>query len=1208
MNAEQGTTQQPSSRWSCALVGDNALTAQCAQILVDRGHHVAVFVTDAPELAAWAAGKGLNRVGHGPGLQTALRRTPVDYLFSIANLRILPQGVLDVPRRLAINYHDGPLPRHAGLSATNWAVVQSAHGATEHGITWHVMTAEADAGDILLQQGVPLTGDDTTFTLNAKCFQAAIESFAVLVDSLERATVRPQVQDLSLRTYHGLADPPPDGGILWWTRTTAQLHALVRAADCGPHPNGWGAARLLGRGDFVLVTAASASGSAPACPPGTITGLDERSLSVATADGQLTLARFTSPDGSPLTAGELATRWGLERGGRLEVPDAGLVRAFADRVGVARPREAFWARRLSLLAPFDLPYRDPAPLAPEGRRDVSVPVPPRVAALAVPGSDGGGPSRAALAAVLAFLARVGAEEPFDVGLVVEDVGLVVEDVGLVVEDVGLVVEPSPGEASARGMFATQVPLRAPGMPAGPAERTFAGLSAAVEAQLAEITRRGTYLRDLPARRPELRNASVTGPLPVTVVLGDRLGAAAMRGHPAVIHIDADGTTCTWSLDCRAFGPHAADALAADFTDFLTALAMAPDDLALVPLLSDSRRRRVLGEWNDTGVAHPGMACVTEIIERQARDRADNIAVADAQDELTYRELLSRAGRVARELARRGVGPGDRVGVLMRRRADLLSALLGTLASGAAYVPLDPLYPKRRLEYMIADAGLALLLADPGPAGDLSRDVPVLAPDSLVHDGAQPSQRAEYQSRAALESPAYVIYTSGSTGNPKGVQVGHRALSNLLLSFAGSLGCGPQDRLLAVTTVCFDIAGLELLLPLVVGGRVDVAPQEVAADGFALRDLVERTSPTVMQGTPATWRILLAAGWKGHRGLRVLCGGEALPHELAGQLGGRVGELWNVYGPTETTIWSAMAQVHVGDRITIGRPIANTRMYVLDRRGQPVPPFIPGELYIAGDGVADGYLGRPDLTAQRFVPEGFRADGMMYRTGDIVRYLADGELEYLHRADNQVKVRGYRVELGEIEAIMARHPSVARCVVTVRDDGARDPWIAAYVVSASPAATDASELRRHAQAELPPYMVPAAFVFLDRIPLTDNGKVDRKALPAPVRERAADSGPPPGTDLEHRIARAWRAALPVGELSLDDNFFEVGGSSLTVVDVVARLREAASPKLTVVDMFRFPTIRSMAAHLAAPAAAATGNAASAAPDRAFLRRRHARLTG
>lgn len=1186
MNADQAPAERPFRPWSCALVGDNALTAQCAQILIDRGHHVTALVTDTPGIAAWATGKGLNRVGHGPGLETALRRTPPDYLFSIANLRILPQGVLDVPRCLAINYHDGPLPRHAGLSATNWAVMQSAYDASEHGVTWHVMTAEADAGDILLQRGVPLAADDTTYTLNAKCFQAAIESFALLVDSLEHATVRPRAQDLRARTYHGLADPPPDGGILWWTRTAAHLHALVRAADSGPHPNDWGAARLLGRGGFVLVTAASVSGSTPASPPGTITGLNDRSLSVATADGQLTLTGFTSPDGIPITAGELARRWGLEHGGRLEVPDAGFVRVFADRVSAARPQEAFWARRLSLLAPFDLPYRDPAPWAPEGRRDVSVPMPPEVVALAVPGPDGGEPSRAALAAVLAFLARVGAEEPFDVGLV---------------------VEPPPAEASACGLLAPEVPLRAPGMPAEPAEPTFAGLYAAVEAQLADITRRGTYLRDLPARRPELRPAPVTGPLPVTVVLGDPPGPATVTGHPAVVHIDADGARCTWSLDCRAFGPDAIDALTADFTDFLAALATAPGDLALVSLLSERRRRRVLEQWNDTGVAHPGMACVTEIIERQARDRAGSIAVADGEHELTYRELVSRAGRVARELARRGVGPGDRVGVLMRRRADLLSALLGTLASGAAYVPLDPVYPRRRLEYMIADAGLALLLADPGPAGDLSCDVPVVAPDSLVHDSAQPGQWPGLRSRATLESPAYVIYTSGSTGSPKGVQVGHRALSNLLLSIARILGCGPGDRLLAVTTVCFDIAGLELLLPLVAGGRVDVAPQEVAADGFALRDLVERASPTVMQGTPATWRILLAAGWKGHRGLRALCGGEALALELAGQLGSRVGELWNMYGPTETTIWSAMTRVHEGNGITIGRPIANTRMYVLDRHGQPVPPFIPGELYIAGDGVADGYLGRPELTAQRFVPEGFRADGTMYRTGDIVRYLADGELEYLHRADNQVKVRGYRVELGEIEAIMAQHPSVARCVATVRNDGARDPWIAAYVVSSGRAVADGPELRRHAEAELPSYMVPAAFVFLDRIPLTDNGKVDRKALPAPVRERVPRSGPAVGTDLEHRVARAWRSALPAGEFSLDDNFFEIGGSSLTVVDVVARLREEGFPGLTVVDMFRFPTIRSMAAHLSIPDAD-NGNVPIAAPDRAFLRRRHARLTG
>jgi acyl-coenzyme A synthetase/AMP-(fatty) acid ligase len=410
-------------------------------------------------------------------------------------------------------------------------------------------------------------------------------------------------------------------------------------------------------------------------------------------------------------------------------------------------------------------------------------------------------------------------------------------------------------------------------------------------------------------------------------------------------------------------------------------------------------------------------------------------------------------------------------------------------------------------------------------------------------------------------------------------------------------------------VCFDIAGLELYLPLTVGGRVDVASAQTAADGFALRGLIERVAPTVMQATPATWRMLFGAGWPGEANLRVLCGGEALPADLAARLADRVAQLWNMYGPTETTIWSAVSRVRAGQRVTIGRPIASTRFYVLDRRDEPVPPFVPGELYIAGDGVADGYLGRPDLTAGRFVREPGNA-GSMYRTGDVVRYRANGELEYLHRADNQVKLHGYRIELGEIETVMARHPAVARCVAVVYEDESHERGIVAYIV---PAGTetgtgDAVALRRHAEAELPRYMVPAAFVPMRRIPLTDNGKVDRKALPKPVRGTAARTGPGCGTDLERLVARAWREALPAGEFGLDNNFFEAGGSSLTVVKVVAKLRADTGTDVVVVDMFRCPTIRTMAARLGGAVGTGTARGLIARPDRTLINRRRAKLSG
>ena len=1171
--------------WSCAVVGANPLTAQCAQLLLDRGHRIEALVTDDAVLTAWAEERGLPRVGHGPGLAEELRRTPVDYLFSIVNLRILPQDVLDLPRRAAVNYHDGPLPRHAGVHATSWALCEQAGEAGEHGVTWHLMTAEADTGDLLVQRAVPVEPDETAYSLNVKCFEAALESFTELVEGLEHGTVRPRPQDLAGRSYHGMTEAQPDGGVLVWTRPALRLRALVRAADFGPHPNAWGAARLLGPEGVVLATAAEVQPGGGAAP-GTVVGLDDTGLAVATGDGTLRLTGLCDVDGEPLSAAQLAARWNLETGARLPIPEDGELAAFAAAGGEARRHEAFWARRLGRPIPLELPYRDPVSAEPDGVRELTVPVP---AALAGDGSAVQG----ALAAALAFLARVSGGSAFDLALAVE----------------------SAGSGSALDLWAVRLPLRVPSLE----QAAFPEYRAAVAAELASVQRRGPHLRDLRARRPELRRASADTALPIGLVLGEgpKSDEDTEPGQIAWLHVAVDGSCVTWLLDRRSFSAEAAAGLAADFTAFMSALISMPvSPVVEMPLLIGERRRLVRYGWNETE-AEPVSACVTEQIARQAVLRPEAVAVADADCTLTYRELTVRVGRIAQALGARGVGPGSRVGVLMRRRADLVAVLLGVLASGAAYVPLDPVYPLRRLEYMVCDAGLALLVADPETADGAAGQTPVCTPGSLDED-ADATQVTDADDRASLDAPAYVIYTSGSTGNPKGVQVGHRALSNLLASMAQQPGCGPQDVLLAVTTVCFDIAGLELYLPLTVGGRVVVAAQEAVSDGFALRALVEHTAPTVMQATPAGWRSLLAAGWEGDARLRALCGGEALPADLAARLDGCVGEVWNLYGPTETTIWSAVSRVRAEERITIGRPIANTRFHVLDPCGEPVPPYVPGELYIAGDGVADGYLERPELTAQRFVPDPMRPGTMMYRTGDIVRYLAGGELEYLHRADNQIKLRGFRIELGEIETVLARHPSVGRCVAVVRQDPGAEAKIVAYVVAAPVAAAsrgagsvDAEVLRRHAEADLPHYMVPAAFVRLDRIPLTDNGKVDRKALPAPAAAAVAGRGPVPDSGIERVIATAWRSVLASDGFGLDDNFFDVGGSSLTVVGMVARLRAETGRPVTVVDVFRCPTIRTLAARLDGSGAAGTAGPAAPArtgPNRAALLRRSAARSG
>ena len=482
-------------------------------------------------------------------------------------------------------------------------------------------------------------------------------------------------------------------------------------------------------------------------------------------------------------------------------------------------------------------------------------------------------------------------------------------------------------------------------------------------------------------------------------------------------------------------------LLAHFENLLESAVAEPErPVAELALLGEAERRQLLAGWNATRVERPRGTLVHELVATQAALTPERPAVSFDGETLSYRELDERSNRLANHLQSLGAGPEALVGLCVERSAAMVVGLLGILKSGAAYVPLDPGHPAERLALVLEDARPAVLVTEegllPGLASQgaevvcLDRDAAVIAAAS-----AAPLPRL-----TGDEGLAYVIYTSGSTGRPKGVQLPHRAVVNFLRAMAARPGLGADDVVPALTTLSFDIAGLEIYLPLMVGARVEVVTREEAADGRRLAEWVASAGVTVMQATPATWRLLVESGWEGRPGLKALCGGEALPRELADELLARDLELWNVYGPTETAIWSAAGEVLPGSGpVRLGRAIDNTRFYVVDRRYEPVPVGVAGELWIAGHAVARGYLGRPELTAEKFVADPWSDEpgARLYRTGDLVRWRDGGELEFLGRIDHQVKVRGYRIELGEIEAALGRHPAVVQAVVVIRGEGAGD---------------------------------------------------------------------------------------------------------------------------------------------------------------------------
>jgi len=608
----------------------------------------------------------------------------------------------------------------------------------------------------------------------------------------------------------------------------------------------------------------------------------------------------------------------------------------------------------------------------------------------------------------------------------------------------------------------------------------------------------------------------------------------------------------------------------------------------LPMLSDAERRQRLAAGAATARDIPPGQTIHGLVSAQVTRTPDAIAVEREDQRITFAELDKRSNQLANHLRALGVGPNVAVAVCVNRSLDMAVAVLGVLKAGGAFAPVDPDGPTQRMAFILGDTRPAVLLTHENllPRLPEEADTQVLCMDRDWGLIAAESENLNPASTGPGDL-AYICYTSGSTGKPKGVEVPHQAVVNLLSSMAIAPGLETHDVMLGLTTLCFDIAVLEIFLPLAVGARLAIVTSEMLADPSELDEAIERHGVTVMQATPSAWRMLLDAGWLGNRRLKVLCGGENLHPSLAVELLARCGEVWNMYGPTETTVWSLIHKLDHGQPVTIGRAIANTQTHIVDGQLQPVPVGVPGELLIGGAGLARQYRNLPDLTADKFIPDAFSSSpgARLFRTGDIARYRSDGQIELVGRQDNQVKLRGHRIELGEIESILLEHSQIREAVVALREDTPGNPRLVAYVSCARSSQDSArsvgSELRQLVRSKLPAYMAPSAFVVLNSLPRTPAGKVDRSCLPAPSSDISAlveDEHAAPRNQTEERLARLWCDILKVDRVSTKANFFDLGGQSLLAVALFAKIEKEFGRKLPLATLFAFPTIEGIASAL------------------------------
>ncbi|MEV6596451.1 amino acid adenylation domain-containing protein [Actinoplanes sp. NPDC051346] len=1004
------------------LIGSGSVLARCGEVLVAKGHRIAAVVTGDATARSWAVKAGIPH--HDLAEAVALApQWSCDLLLSVGNYAVVPDTLLSCATRAAVNYHYGPLPEYSGLHTPSWAIVD---GAREYGITWHRMAEVVDGGEVLGRVPVAIEPEDTALSLGLKCDDAAVASLAELIDQIAEGRETATPQDSATRRYFSRHTQFAAEGLIDWSLPAERIAAMVRATDYGPFasPLVWPKINLDGHFYAVREASVRATADDAAAAPATVLSCDDGSgLRVATGAGIVTLTRMCTLEGEERSAGAIAATHGIRPGAILKVPDED-ASARLTEAGVRASKAAdLWRERL--VSSGDHPYRLPYPRPRAGSGPQADPI---LVRCHVPLQDGEG--REASAAYLAgalgiFLSRASGRREIHLAMAAPR------------EDV---------DAAHRDLFSAWLPL----LCQVDADATISENLRAVRREFALGQERGWLRRDAVGRDKTLRERWTSGASTADVLIswGTRdtadHGSDGQGGHRQRLELHVqqdgaeDGALVTFHYDATRLAARDVARLADQFTAWCSRL---PADAERLPadadLLTAAERAVLIEEFNDTAGSAADLPeqGLHRLFEQAARGHAENTALVCADTTLTYAELNARANRLAHALTERGVDRGDLVGVALDRSIDLVVALLAIMKTGAAYVPVDPRFPADRIRQMIEDADPKLIVTPAAaPTGLAAWDTRCVN----VELGAESDADGDLAVEVGAGDLAYVIYTSGSTGRPKGVEITHGALGNFLAAMRARPGCAATDRLLAVTTVSFDISVLELFLPLLCGATTVIAQAQETMDAKALGALLERHAITMMQGTPATWQLLLDGGWQGTPTLRkILCGGEALPRDLADRLlaAGSPASVWNMYGPTETTVWSTVWEVAARaeeDGIFIGTPIDRTQVYVLDENLSPVPLGFPGELCIGGAGVARGYRNDPEQTRLRFADNPLHP-GTLYRTGDLARFVAPGSLTLLGRNDRQVKLRGHRIELADVEAAVSRHESVRRAVVVGRDE-------------------------------------------------------------------------------------------------------------------------------------------------------------------------------
>ncbi len=1154
-----------SCQFNCYLTGSTSRLIACGRLLLEKGHHIHGVISNESDIMNWTKENGIHLIMPNDNLLEILRKKPFDLFFSIDNFWKIPNEILGLPKKYAINFHDGPLPKYAGVNATNWAIINE---ETCHGITWHIMTDNIDAGDILKQTTFPLSEKETALSLNTKCYEKSIQCFNDLLCDLEKSKEIRIPQNLNLRTYYPRWKRPPAACTIDWNQSAEQIYALYRALEFGNYPNPLGLPKLLINDQPIIVTRIDPLLSKSSQVPGTITSVTDEMICVSTKTKEISLSQFKSSYGKLINPSVLLKESGLCVGDiltKLEDQQAEIITKLNLKLC---KHENFWIRRFQNLKPLEIPYaKSHTPLKDSvqyKRMEFSI------AESVLSSIDKSiKKSELILSASILYLARLGNKTCFDINY----------------QDSSLQKQLSGAEH----FYSTFIPLHVEINE----KHNFREFHDSIKSMIESIHSRGSFPIDIFLRSPVLRkimDKNQFRELPLTIIYGkDKNDYHTSKKSELIMVIPENHNRCVWIYDSDVITESDIQRIRDQFIALLTEITQSKNkNIMKMSILSEYDKKLLFSDWDQEAIKYNFSGCIHHKFESQAELTPNAIAIDFEGQQLTYRELNERSNQLGHYLQSVEVGSEVRVCIAMERSIELIIGIYGVLKAGGIYVPIDPGNPIDRIDYYIQDSNISLILTQLKYKDKLKQyRGKIITLDTEWQELIANQPNDNLINKMTLDNTAYVIYTSGSTGRPKGVMNTHRGILNRLLWMQDTYHLTDSDAILHKTPISFDVSVWELFWPLMFGARMVIARPEGHKENEYLVETIINKKITIIHFVPSMLRLFLETkDVEKCRTLRqVICSGEALTVDLQNQFFNRLNtELDNLYGPTEAAIdvtyWRCQRSSDLKN-VPIGRPIANTQIYILDENMNPVPIGVPGELHIGGIQVARGYINKPELTKEKFIPDPFAdsPDSRLYKTGDLARYLPDGNIEFIGRIDNQIKIRGFRVELGEIETVLSSHDDIVQAVVVLHEYNSEDKRIIAYIVVKDHISVSHSQIRDYLKKKLPDYMIPHYIIKLDTLPTTPSGKLDRQSLPLPQEKQQRDgSYIPPQSEVEKTIAKIWQELLHTEVVGIHDSFFDLGGHSLLLIKMLNKLQNHFGKEVKTNDFFRYPTIEMLAKYL------------------------------